>query len=78
MANDLALSLIFAAIAILIAVTLVGPVADGVAAAQASTNVTGSQDTLLGLVPLIFVAGIIVSVALSGLFAFRAVRGRGR
>lgn len=73
MANDFALSLIFAAIAILIAVTLVGPVADGTAAAKASTNVTGSLDTLLDIVPLIFVAGIIVSVALSGLFAFKAL-----
>lgn len=76
MGNDFALSLVFAAIAILIAVTLVGPVADGVAAAQASTNVTGSLDTLLNIVPLIFVAGIIVSVGLSGLFAFRAVKNR--
>jgi hypothetical protein len=74
MATDFALSLIFAAIAILIAVTLVGPVADGVAAAKASTNVSGSLDTLLDIVPLIFVAGIIVSVALSGLFAFRAFK----
>lgn len=76
MANDLGLALIFAAIAILIAVTLVGPVADGVALAKASTNVTGSLDTLLDIVPLIFVAGIIVSVALSGLFAFRAMKKR--
>lgn len=76
MANDFALSLVFAAIAILIAVTLVGPVADGVASAQANANVTGSLDTLLNIVPLIFVAGIIVSVALSGLFAFRAVKNR--
>ena len=72
--SDFGLAAIFGAIAILIAVTLVGPVADGVAQAKASTNVSGSLDTLLDIVPLIFVAGIIVSVALSGLFVYRGLQ----
>lgn len=56
-------------ITILVGVNLIGPVADQVVAAQAG-NVTGSADTLLGLVTLFFALGIMVAgvnIAVGGL-----------
>lgn len=63
--TQIAIGFILLAVALVIALAVYPLVADSVAAAQASTNVTGSQDTLLGLIPL-----ILVVVLLAGALAF--------
>lgn len=58
--TEMAVGIIVAVIVIVIGVSLVGTVADESAKAQAGANVTGATDSLVGLVPLIFVAGLII------------------
>ena len=56
-------------ITILIGTNLIGPVADNVVSAQGG-NVTGSSDTILGLVTLFFALAIMVAgvnIAVGGL-----------
>lgn len=66
---DIAIGFILIAIALVLALVVFPIVADSVAFAQASANVTGSTDTILGLIPL-----ILAVVLLSGAVVF-LVRG---
>ena len=47
-------------VAVLLAVSLVPTIANSAAAAAAAPNVTGVSDTLLGLVPFLFVVMIVL------------------
>lgn len=47
---------------VIVAVNLVAPVANTTAAATSNANVTGATNSLTGLVPVIFVATILVAV----------------
>ena len=69
---DIAIGFILIAIALVLALVVFPIVADSVAFAQASANVTGSTDTILGLIPL-----ILAVVLLSGavVFLVRGFRG---
>lgn len=58
--SKIAIGFILIAIALVIALTVLPLVADSVAATQASSNVTGSSDTLLGLLPLLLIVGLVI------------------
>ena len=58
--SKIAVGFILIAVALVVALAVFPVVADATAAAQASTNVTGASDTLLGLLPLLLVVGLLV------------------
>lgn len=57
--KKIAIGFILLAIALVIALAVLPIVLDSVAAAQASTNITSSSKTLLGLIPLLLVVGLL-------------------
>ncbi len=72
--KDIAIGFILIAIAFVLALVIFPIVADSVAAAQASTNVTGSTDTLLGLIPLLLAVGLLVGALVFLIRGFRDLK----
>lgn len=75
--QKIAVGFILIAVALVIALAVFPLVADATAAAQASTNVTGSVDTLLGLLPLLLVVGLLVGALAFLISGFRDLKGSG-
>lgn len=72
--QKIAVGFILIAVALVIALAVFPLVADATAAAQASTNVTGSVDTLLGLLPLLLVVGLLVGALAFLISGFRDLK----
>lgn len=72
--SKIAVGFILIAIALVIALTVLPLVADSVALTQASANVTGSSDTLLGLLPLLLIVGLVVGALAFLISGFRDLR----
>ena len=72
--QKIAIGFILIAIALVIALAVFPIVADATAAAQASTNVTGASDTLLGLLPLLLVVGLLVGALAFLISGFRDLK----
>lgn len=72
--NKIAIGFILIAIALVISLAVFPIVADAVAAAQASTNVTGASDTLLGLLPLLLVVGLLIGALAFLISGFRDLK----
>lgn len=72
--TKIAIGFILIAIALVIALTVLPLVADATAAAQASPNVTGSSDTLLGLIPLLVIVGLVVGALSFLISGFRDLK----
>lgn len=70
--RDIAVGFILMAIALLIALVILPIVASSVATAQADTNITGANDTLLGLIPTLLIVALVLGAV--G-FLFRGFRG---
>ncbi len=75
--TKIAVGFILIAIALVIALAVFPLVADATAAAQASTNVTGSSDTLLGLLPLLLVVGLLIGALAFLISGFRDLKTKG-
>lgn len=75
--QKIAVGFILIAVALVIALAVFPLVADATAAAQASTNVTGSTDTLLGLLPLLLVVGLLVGALAFLISGFRDLKQKG-
>lgn len=72
--QKIAVGFILIAVALVIALAVFPLVADATAAAQASDNVTGSVDTLLGLLPLLLVVGLLVGALAFLISGFRDLK----
>lgn len=73
--TKIAVGFILIAVALVIALTVLPLVADTVAATQASSNVTGSTKTLLGLIPLLLVVGLVIGALAFLISGFKELRG---
>lgn len=72
--TKIAVGFILIAVALVVALAVFPVVADATAAAQASTNVTGASDTLLGLLPLLLVVGLLVGALAFLISGFKDLR----
>lgn len=69
--KDIAVGFILISVALVIALVMLPVVTSAIATAQADPNVTGANDTLLGLIPTV----LIVSLLLGGVaFLFRGFK----
>lgn len=73
MAGGLVAAFVGVMIAMYIGITLLPTLAGGVAAAQADTNVGSNLDSLIGLLPIVFLAIIIIAAV-----GYIGIRNRGR
>lgn len=58
--QDIAVGSILVILSLIIALAVYPSLADNVAFAQASTNVTGAEDTMLDLIPLVVAAAVLI------------------
>lgn len=73
--KKIAIGFILMAIALVVALVVLPVVADSVAAAQASTNVTGSEDTMLDLIPLLVIVGLVLGSLAFLVSGFKDLKG---
>lgn len=72
---DIAIGSVLTVISLVIALAVYPTLADKTAEAQASTNVTGASDTMLGLLPLIVAAAILAGGIVFLVRGFQKVGG---
>ena len=72
--SSIAVGFILMVVAFVIALTVLPLIADSTAAAQASPNVTGSNDTLLGLIPTLLIVVLVVGAIAFLVHGFRGLK----
>lgn len=72
---SIAIGGVLVVIAFVVALAVYPILADNVAFAKASTNVTGTQDTLLDLIPILVVAGLLAGAIVFLVNGFKGLQG---